>query len=314
MPKYALACGALLLILSSASAWNDKGHMVVARLAWNKLSPDERTAIVKVLEKHPHYNDFLKAKRPETYSHDEWVFLRAATWSDWVRSGSGKSYTIPKAHYINISFVQPGSTVTPPGDDPVNIVQSINDFTKKASNGGSREDVAVATTWVFHLVGDIHQPLHCFTLYNSDFPTGDRGGNRALARLRPDERRIQMHSFWDGLLGKSTSRSSILGTVDEVEKLAKDNPALAKDLTDHTTTQSWAQESHVLAKKVAYLDGKLKPANNDDDLNGAAIPLLPNDYAEVAGDTARYCVAKAGQRLATVLKVIAKKNPVPPGS
>lgn len=31
--------------------------------------------------------------------------------------------------------------------------------------------------YALHVVGDIHQPLHTTTLYNTTFPTGDLGGN-----------------------------------------------------------------------------------------------------------------------------------------
>ena len=38
-------------------------------------------------------------------------------------------------------------------------------------------DRADALCWVCHLVGDIHQPLHCVSLFNATFTSGDRGGN-----------------------------------------------------------------------------------------------------------------------------------------
>ena len=33
---------ALLFLFSPALAWNDKGHMVVAKLAWDKLHPQPK--------------------------------------------------------------------------------------------------------------------------------------------------------------------------------------------------------------------------------------------------------------------------------
>ena len=38
------------------------------------------------------------------------------------------------------------------------------------------EERAVAMCWVFHLIGDAHQPLHVTQLYSTQFPKGDRGG------------------------------------------------------------------------------------------------------------------------------------------
>ena len=52
-----------------------------------------------------------------------------------------------------------------------------NDLKTKTAAG---EDRAVAACWLFHLVGDIHQPLHNASYFLSDksFLTGDLGGNR----------------------------------------------------------------------------------------------------------------------------------------
>jgi hypothetical protein len=40
--------------------------------------------------------------------------------------------------------------------------------------------------WLFHLVGDIHQPLHTVQLFTREYPNGDRGGNEICVRVTPD--------------------------------------------------------------------------------------------------------------------------------
>jgi len=65
-----------LLFSGPAWAWNDKGHMVVGRLAWNQLTEQQRAKVVAVLRKHPHYEEFLAAKRPEGFTEDEWCLPR----------------------------------------------------------------------------------------------------------------------------------------------------------------------------------------------------------------------------------------------
>lgn len=37
--------------------------------------------------------------------------------------------------------------------------------------------VAEMTRYLLHLVGDLHQPLHCTTYVSAYFPNGDMGGN-----------------------------------------------------------------------------------------------------------------------------------------
>jgi len=309
MKNSVFALVVLFALASTASAWNDKGHMVVARLAWRKLDAKQRAKIVKLLEKHPHLDEFLKAKKPANMTQDEWVFLQAATWADWIKVGPAerRKFANNNPHFVNLPLVAPGSDVKPAALPKVNVIQAIKDYKLKATAGGDRVERAVAITWLFHLLGDIHQPLHCATYYSADFPTGDRGGTRA--RLRIDGRSVQLHSFWDGLLGKETTLSSISSTVLEIEKMVQGgSDALKKDLAAHTTPKDWADEGFKLAKQYAYLDGKLKLANENDHLHGEAIPNAPAGYAEQAGETARYCAAKAGERLAQILREVLAKN------
>jgi hypothetical protein len=40
---------------------------------------------------------------------------------------------------------------------------------------GTDEEKAVYMTWLFHLVGDIHQPLHYAAEFSQRFLDGDRG-------------------------------------------------------------------------------------------------------------------------------------------
>ena len=308
MKRFCIGLVALVAIASSANAWNAKGHMVISMLAWRQLKPEERTKIVRLLEKHPHFDSYLKADKPDNISQDQWVFMRASTWADWVRSGpeERRKYHIGQAHYIDFPFVAPGSTVKGEPPAKINAVEHIRVSKLQMIAGGSREDQAVALTWLFHLVGDIHQPLHAVSYYSEQFPRGDKGGNLVLIRM--NGRRVQLHSMWDGLFGNPTTLSSIMASVLEVEKLSENNEELKKDLAAHKTAVDWAKESFELAKKVTYLDGKLKMANRESDPATEDIPEAPADYGKKAGATARYCAAKAGPRLVEVLREILAKN------
>lgn len=76
--KKLLACFLLLAGATPAPAWNEKGHMVSARLAWRQLTETQRAQVVGILKKHPHYEEYLAAKRQEGFTEGEWVFMRAA--------------------------------------------------------------------------------------------------------------------------------------------------------------------------------------------------------------------------------------------
>src|SRR5262249_10854468 len=147
------------------------------------------------------------------------------------------------------------------------------------------------------------QPLHCINRFADDFPQGDRGGNSAVIRI--DGRMVHMHPFWDGLLGTATTLSSISSTVLEIETMVQANSTTLKnDLANHPTPKDWAKEGSDLGKRFAYLTGDRRPANADNDPQGDMIPNVPSHYAEEAGETARYCVAKGGKRLAQVIREV----------
>jgi hypothetical protein len=309
MRRYVFALVCLATTAANALAWNDKGHMVVARIAWMELKPEERAKIGDILKSHPHYNEFLRADRPANIPEDEWVFLRAATWADWVRSGppERRKFGDSPAHYINLPYVPPGSSANPPAVPANNVVKKLAEHAQNARMGGDRIQRAVDTTWVFHLTGDIHQPMHCITLFNEDFPDGDRGGNRSLFRMKNST--IQMHHYWDGLLGTSTTLSSIGGTVHEIDTLLQQDPNVIKaDLAANKTPESWANESFENGKRFGYLNGALQPAPAEDHPTTAQIPKVPATYAEDAGRVARLSAAKGGKRLAQLLREIAAAN------
>src|SRR5207302_6807288 len=127
-------------------------------------------------------------------------------------------YDHPTWHYINYPIVPVGSSLDPAKYEPPaqqeNIVNTLAVCMEKI-RGGSDEEKAVYLTWLFHLVGDIHQPLHCTAVYSERFPTGDRGGNLALIRIRSGP--VNLHSFWDGLLGTGTNAGDIGSAVAEIE-------------------------------------------------------------------------------------------------
>jgi hypothetical protein len=301
--KKLTACLLLLALSSTASAWNEKGHLITARLAWRQLTDPQRAQVVAILKKHPHFEEYLATRRPEGFSEDEWVFMRASTWADWVRGRA--PYDHPTWHYINHPIVPLGSAVDAAQHEPPaqqeNIVNQLGVCLEKV-RGGSEEEKAVYLTWLFHLVGDIHQPLHCTAVFSERFPEGDRGGNLALIRVQSSP--VNLHSFWDGLLGREVSAAAIGKDVQEIEQVMRDKAAeVKKEIDAHTTFESWGKEGLELSKKVVYLGGELKVAVNQGGRSGPRedVPQAPAEYAPSCGRVARVQIGKAGMRLADQL-------------
>jgi S1/P1 Nuclease len=85
MRIFMLAAALLAFLAAPVRARNDKGHMVVAELAYLRLTPEQRQAVTAILKQHPHWDEFLIAQRPDNVPEDQWAFWRAATWPDWVK-------------------------------------------------------------------------------------------------------------------------------------------------------------------------------------------------------------------------------------
>ena len=278
---------ALLIALAEpARAWNDAGHMLVARIAWLRMTPEQRAKVGGVLKHHPHYESYLTAKCPDDVPREEWAFLKAATWSDYIRPP--KKLDADKIavherhkfhrgvwHYVNFPYRAGQKESALPQHalpNETNILDQI-DKSQKVLQGvlktdaGAAPDIshdanrAVRVCWLFHLIGDLHQPMHAVTLVDEKlFPAGDhgdQGGNLLAIRADANAKPQRLHAYWDGILGYDSRFSSV---CDFADLLSRD-PTLATDkleeLAPHKHPRDWAAESFAAAKTHAYLDGKL---------------------------------------------------------
>jgi hypothetical protein len=304
MMRTAVLGVAIFVLLSlPAWAWNEKGHMVVARLTWLKLSVATRQAASQILKSHPHYEEYLSADRPAGIVPDEWAFMRAAYWPDWVRSNHSEEFHKSTWHYVTAAIVPRQSRV---GVNQVhaeeqNVVTQIPLCVEKLRSG-VQADKPIYLCWLLHLVGDIHQPLHCASLYNETFPDGDRGGNLSLVRFGGGMS-VRLHFAWDSLLGETAAVPSVEETVAELRQIELDEAdAIHRDLIAHPTSVGWASEGYASALEYAYLNGDLSPPNAANNPSDDLVPSLSDGYTIQARKVARLAAAKAGQRLTECLR------------
>ena len=77
-------CVALLTLSRTAAAWNSAGHMMVAAVAYEKLTPAAHARVTSLLKLNPDYPKWVsRASRAES---DEVAFVMAATWPDEIKS------------------------------------------------------------------------------------------------------------------------------------------------------------------------------------------------------------------------------------
>jgi hypothetical protein len=115
----------------------------------------------------------------------------------WAYDARNTKYIRPTWHYINFPFKpadMPGS-VWPNQPNPDNILRAFahNLDVVKDTDDAER---AVALTRLFHLVGDVHQPLHTTVIFTVDYRERDRGGNLVYIRAKDGTRPIPLHQLW----------------------------------------------------------------------------------------------------------------------
>src|SRR5262249_37294414 len=99
--------------------------------------------------------------------------------------------------------------------------------------------------WLLHLVGDVHQPLHCSTRVSSTHRDGDSGGNDVHLSGTPSE----LHAFWDDLFGHGADpQSALQPALKAAKKLAAADSTLAA-IADE---KIWVAESFNAAQQTVY--------------------------------------------------------------
>jgi S1/P1 Nuclease len=121
-------------------------------------------------------------------------------------------------------------------------------------NQNEVERKAIALAWLFHLVGDIHQPLHTAQLFTVEYPNGDRGGNEICVRVTQAGQPMDLHRFWDGVI---TSSSNLTRLRNEATALRSRQEFRRDQLTElgNADFESWAKDSFEIATKIAYRNG-----------------------------------------------------------
>ena len=305
--KKLLAVVALFVAFAcqQASAWNSIGHMAVAYAAYQRLSPAERARAAALLRHNPYYHVWLKYVPAGTSvsNRNMYVFLMAATWPDEIKAiGSGYTgndtppqgelpslntgYSDKQAHkywhFVDTPLSSDGTSLpTAPG--PM-LTQKITLFRAALATQEPDTLKSYDLVWLLHLVGDVHQPLHCSTRVSSAKPGGDLGGNLVLVNGPSKE----LHAFWDGALGQGVTKNFMTAI-----KVGKTLPPPDETLVSDDKEDDWAGESFAPAKSSVYVD----PVGA-----GLGPFTMTPAYTVNTQQIAKQRIALAGARLANLLK------------
>ena len=293
----------LLTTQTSALAWHDTGHMIVAQVAYLRLTPAAKARVDSLLVTPPGKRPLISIGvgyyTPEV-SERTYDPVQIAVWMDDFRGDSLNDEYAPW-HYIDFRPIWDGIPErTNVGADPENVLSRIywaTNVLRKGTNSNKRD--AETLGFLYHLVGDVHQPLHAATRYTAANPNGDAGGNGFKIQMPAETRVSNLHSFWDSAAGQY-GHTSLKRPLDEAgkarilawaEAAMKEFPAESmaewKDLDPHT----WVVESNTLSREVVYKN-----------ITEGTAPSQA--YTDAAQKLTRKRLALAGYRLAGVLNAL----------
>lgn len=244
-----LACFSLLF-LNQLMAWGPQGHKMIALIARSQL---DRETISNI-----------------DYYLNGMSWEDASVWMDEIQRESKYDY-MKTWHYINV----PKDKIYVYNKDHINVVTKIEYCLRMLSlkTYQSPEVIHETLKILFHLVGDIHQPLHCG--YEDD-----RGGNEISLYLVQKE--TNLHRVWDSEIINNKGidiwhcAKVLIGMKLSEKKKAE---------IEKTDVIAWMNESRVLLPAVYATNGN----------------KIDQKYLDANAPLVDAQLIKAGLRLAAIL-------------
>lgn len=163
----------------------------------------------------------------------------------------------------------------------------------------SPSERALALSWLLHLVGDAHQPLHAVALFSPRrFQLGDRGGNEIVAGGAKS-----LHYLWDSLLGDDDSLGFIQAEAQRWQR-TPELRVLAQSARRRLDPDVWLDESCTQARERVYSPAVLAAARSAElgPLESKPEAALEPRYLAQARPAAQRRAVQAGARLAALLE------------
>ncbi len=206
----------LFLIFISQCVWafGDLGHKMVAKAAWQQLTPYAKQNVERIL------------------GVGEKAFVEASVWADEIKSNEDFNYLKP-LHYVNMPKAAKRYDAKRDCKKDRCVVAAIHEFSDYAKRGSEKEKV-LALRMLIHLIADVHQPLHA-GLYE------DRGGNWYEVKYQGQS--LSLHKLWDHQMVERFDANLDSGA----RKLVLNQAPVSLN-----TPKAWAEESHAITVDFVY--------------------------------------------------------------
>jgi nuclease S1 len=230
--------------------WNLQGHAVIAYLAEDVLqdeSPEAFRRLQQIIGNDPHNRGDIGelAMWPDRIKHPPQGQWKEYDKLGWVALGKKTQ----SWHFVDIPY-RPGTSDPPqipePEPNAPTILQGLPEQLQELAAPKDDESAANALAFVIHLVGDLHQPLHCACLATDRFPAPrfDMGGNLVVWG-QSEKNPPSLHKLWDDSVAARPADVAIT-----VAKLQQKFPRSAFKNDGSRDLQDWAIDSHLLARKA----------------------------------------------------------------
>ena len=217
-----------------------------------------------------------------------------ACWADDVKTSATEGW-----HYYDIPyFMNYNKNITLPSDNNVAWCVNIARSTLEGKSTGYGKSTMLRN--LIHMMGDAHQPLHVTSMYSSQFPDGDRGGNSFLIKGGDKE----LHALWDYCLDKVSSYARPLSvtSMDDIKAKAKafsqefPRSSMGSDLSIKDGFKI-TQNVHPYAESHVY---------KGIEFNGT----VSTEYKEAGYLVCKKMIALAGYRLTDAIKEVVKMSEI----
>ncbi len=243
-------------IPSNSFAWGKTGHELVGKLAFHFLDDSTRLKVQKYL--------------------GNLSFEEAANWMDDSRSNSYFDY-MRTWHYMDLEKGEKFDNTSHERNMITVLFSAITEL--RQMDKMKRKEIKRNLLLIFHLVGDLHQPLHCG--YASD-----KGGNTIMVNAQNFA--SNLHSAWDTQIieTEGISMENCLAVYDSLLKNQVDS-------IKQIVVLRWYNQSR------SYLDTVYSFKND----------FLDRQYIEFSKVIIKHQLLKAGLRLASILSEMFKTTP-----
>ena len=324
-----LAAVVLSAMASSLLAWDHPGHMTSAAIAFAEIESQRPELIEKIgalLMAHPDPAPFWVASvDAKGNERTRLWFIEAARWPDDAKFTPVDRPNWHSARWAMVAEDAPpeaeAAAAARKGEPAGQAIEALRlNFGEMANPESSPKDRARALSWVLHIMGDIHQPMHVTDLFSPDYPTGNAAATMSYVADPLGDSTIPLHLLWDS----NTLRTTALEDIDRhtrefMQKYPRSSFPELSPPSGPDVFREWAWESHQVAVDFAYGYGidTVPDPNKDADqdtliknmvkfiLEGISpveeAPEVPAEYWDQVQETAHRRITLAGYRLADLI-------------